>query len=155
MSSGRPIPAEEYATIAEHVPIVSVDLLINHDSGILLGKRQNEPAKGEWFVPGGTVIKGERRREAVHRVAEEELGCDVTIDQNVGVYDHFYDAAASDGVESKQYLATAYIVTPVKNSFQPDDQHSKFQVFSEPFEDVHEYVVRYVNDLYELGYNYE
>ena len=155
MTDNRPISPDEYAIITEHVPIVSVDLLINHEGGILLGKRCNEPAKGEWFVPGGTVLKGESRRQALHRVAREELSCDVTIDEKLGVYDHFYDAAEMDGVDSKQYLATAYLVTPRKRSFQPDDQHADFQTFHEPFKDLHQYVARYINDLKSHGYCYE
>lgn len=150
MRGGRPIPRDEYATIAEHVPIVSVDLLVRNDGGIVLGKRTNEPAKGEWFVPGGSVLKGETREEAVHRVAREELGCDVVIDQCFGVYDHFYDAAASEGVESKQYLATAYVVTPTDDVFRSDDQHAELQTFHEPFDGVHKYVKRYLDDLGEM-----
>jgi colanic acid biosynthesis protein WcaH len=60
------------------VPLVSVDLVVRHDGGAVLGRRQNEPAKGEWFVPGGRVHKDERLTDAVHRVARTELGSDVT-----------------------------------------------------------------------------
>jgi colanic acid biosynthesis protein WcaH len=154
MASDQPIPPSEYQTIAKHVPVVSVDLLVHHAGGIVFGKRQNEPAKGEWFVPGGTVLKGETRCQAVHRVAREELGVDVTIEQKLGVYDHFYEAAASDGIDSKQYLATAYVVTPISKQFEPDDQHTELRTFDTPFPELHDYVQRYVNDLRKLGYEY-
>lgn len=154
MASDQPIPPPEYKNIVKHVPVVSVDLLIHHAGGILLGKRQNEPAKGEWFVPGGTVLKGETRRQAVHRVARKELAVDVTIDQKIGVYDHFYEAAASDGIDSKQYLATAYVVTPISKQFEPDDQHKELRTFDAPFPELHDYVQRYVNELRRLGYEY-
>lgn len=153
--SDHPIPPEEYAVIADHVPIVSVDLLVHHDGGLVLGTRQNEPAKGELFVPGGTVLKGESRREAVHRIATEEIGTDVIIEDRLGVYDHRYDAAASDGVDSKQYLATAYVVTPVADTLEPDAQHSDLRSFTQPFPDLHDYVWRYVTDLRAQGYRYE
>lgn len=155
MSTDRPIPPDEYATIAKHVPVVSVDLLVHHDGGLLLGKRQNEPAKGRWFVPGGTVLKGEVRRQAVHRVARQELDCEITVEAELGVYDHFYETAASDGVESKQYLATAYVVTPETESFQPDDQHAEFRTFHEPFPEFHEYIERYISAVRARGYSYE
>ena len=64
-----PVPASEWQSIVEHVPLVSVDLVVEHDGGVLLGRHENEPARGEWFVPGGTVLKNEPRTEAVHRVA--------------------------------------------------------------------------------------
>ena len=57
MADEHPIPDAEWRTIVEHVPIVSVDLIVTHDDGIVLGKRTNEPAKGEWFPPGGRVRK--------------------------------------------------------------------------------------------------
>ena len=64
----KPIPPSKWQAIVENIPLVSVDLVVEHDGGVLLGKRENEPAKGEWFVPGGTVLKNETRTEAVHRV---------------------------------------------------------------------------------------
>lgn len=155
MTSDKPIPAEEYATIAKYVPVVSVDLLVHHNGGLVLGRRRNEPASGRWFVPGGTVLKGEDRRQAVHRIARDELGVRVAVDERVGVYDHFYEAAASDGVDSKQYLATAYVVTPTADSFETDDQHSELRTFHAPFPDLHNNVLRYISDLRKRGYRFE
>lgn len=155
MTSDRPIPPEEYAVLVRHVPIVSVDLLVHHAGGIVLGKRTNAPAKGEWFVPGGTVLKGETRRQAVHRVAREELGCDVLVDHELGVYEHVYDSAAVQGEDSKQYLATAYVVTPVDDKFRADAQHDELAVFTAPFPTLHPYVHRYLNDLQRYGYTYD
>lgn len=85
----RPIPPEEYRVIAEHVPIVSGDLLVRHGGGLVLGKRTNELLKGEWLIPGGTVFKGETLREAIQCVAKAELGCDVVIDDRLRTYEHF------------------------------------------------------------------
>ena len=106
--TANPIPDDEWRTIVANVPLVSVDLVIEHDGGVLLGKRENDPAKGEWFVPGGTVFKNERRIEAVHRVAEEELGESVVVDDCLGTSEHLYDTAETDGIDSKHYLATGY-----------------------------------------------
>jgi colanic acid biosynthesis protein WcaH len=36
-----------WETIVENVPIVSVDLIVKYGGGVLLGLRENEPAKGE------------------------------------------------------------------------------------------------------------
>lgn len=150
----RPIPTEEYETIVRHVPVVSVDLLVHHNGGLVLGKRRNAPAKNKWFAPGGTVLKGETRRQAVHRVAEEELNSDVIIDSELGIYDHFYSTAEVDGSDSKQYLATAYVVTPMQDEISPDDQHGELKVFNSPFSGLHNYVDRYIRDLQKNGYQY-
>jgi colanic acid biosynthesis protein WcaH len=153
--SDHPIPPDEYRVIARNVPIVSVDLLVHHDGGLVLGERRNEPAKGKWFVPGGTVMKGETLVQAVHRVARQELGTDVLVDRRLGTYEHFYDAAETPGVESKQYLATAFVVTPRSEELEPDDQHGSLEVFTEPFDgEIHDYVRRYIQELRALGYEY-
>jgi colanic acid biosynthesis protein WcaH len=144
----RWIPDEEWRTIVANVPLVSVDLVIDHDGGVLLGKRENEPAKGEWFVPGGTVHKNESRTDAVHRVATEELGEAVVIDDCLGTYEHLYETAAVDGVDSKHYLATGYRCRFDAADLEVggDDQHSDFRVFRPPFEDLHPYVTQYLDD---------
>ena len=154
MATERPIPPEEYEVIVRHVPIVSVDLIVHHRGGIVLGKRKNAPAEGEWFVPGGTVLKGETRRQAAHRIATEELGIEVRIDRELGVYEHAYPTAEVPGEHSKEYLATAYVVTPVTDELRPDDQHSRLGVFTAPFPPLHDYVQRYVHDLRCAGYSY-
>jgi len=91
------IPDDEWRTIVANVPIVSVDLLIRTDDGLLFGKRTNEPAKGYWFPPGGRVRKFETREEAVHRVAREECGLKMEIVESLGAFEHVYETAdASD-----------------------------------------------------------
>ncbi|MDB9252985.1 NUDIX domain-containing protein [Halorubrum ezzemoulense] len=144
----RWIPDAEWQTIVANVSLVSVDLVIEHNGGVLLGKRENDPAKGEWFVPGGTVHKNESRTEAVHRVASEELGEAVVIDECLGTYEHCYETAAVDGVDSKHYLATGYRCHFERDDpeFVGDDQHSAFRVFRPPFENLHPYVRAYLDD---------
>ena len=41
------------------MPQPCVDLVVEYEGGILLTRRQNEPAKGEWFWPGSRLYKGE------------------------------------------------------------------------------------------------
>lgn len=150
----RRIPSDEYATIVRNAPIVSVDLLVHHQGGLLLGKRENEPVKGEWFVPGGMVHKNEALDEAVHRVAIKELGTDVVIEGQLGTFEHFYANAEVPDVDGKHYLATAYIVTLKSEVITPDDQHGSFEVFHSPFSELHDYVYRYIRELQSKGYSY-
>lgn len=148
-SEEKPISPSEWQAIVENVPLVSVDLVVEHDGGVLLGKRENEPAKGEWFVPGGTVLKNETRTEAVHRVAEEELGASVIIEDCLGTYEHFYDTSEIGGVDSKHYVATAYRCHLEHDDpdLTGDNQHSMLEIFHPPFEDLHSYVERYLEGL--------
>jgi colanic acid biosynthesis protein WcaH len=145
----NPIPPSKWQAIVENVPLVSVDLVVEHDGGVLLGKRENEPAKEEWFVPGGTVLKNESRTEAVHRVAKEELGESVVINDCLGTYEHFYDTSEIEDVDSKHYVATAYRchLEHNKPNLAGDDQHSALETFYPPFNDLHPYVERYLDEI--------
>jgi len=144
-----PVPASEWQSIVEHVPLVSVDLVVEHDGGVLLGRRENEPAKGEWFVPRGTVLKNEPRTEAVHRVAAEELGEPVKIVERLGTFEHVYETSEIAGVDTKHYVATAYRCRFERETptLAGDDQHSELDLFEPPFGTHHPYVEQYLKLL--------
>jgi len=142
----RPIDEDAWATVVRSVPIVSVDLVVRRDGGVLLGRRRNEPAKGEWFVPGGRVHRGERLADAVQRVAREELGTSVTVERRLGAYEHLYDESEIDGVDGKHYVPVGFVVTP-DGPVEPDDQHEELRLFEPPFEqEFHPYVRAYLDD---------
>jgi colanic acid biosynthesis protein WcaH len=136
------IPDDEWATVVESVPIVSVDLVVECPEGVVLGRRENEPVKGEWFVPGGRVRKGEQLREAVHRVAEVELGVDIEIREELGAFEHFYES--SEVGCPKHYVANGYHVWTDETIFDADDQHEGMAVFEGLPTDLHEYVEDYL-----------
>lgn len=138
------ISDDEWGTIVSNVPIVSIDLLVRYDNGLLLGKRTNNPAKGFWFVPGGRVTKCETRREAVDRVAEEELGLDLRVTESLGAFEHIYNSSDIHSVEKKHYLANGYVVDVVEGDPRPDDQHAELRVFETAPEPLHPYVRAYV-----------
>jgi colanic acid biosynthesis protein WcaH len=68
------IPAATYHEFLEHMPIACVDIAIVHRGAVLLVQREDAPAKGQWWVPGGRVHKGETMRETAARKALEEVG---------------------------------------------------------------------------------
>lgn len=138
------IPDDDWATIVANVPIVSVDLLVRYDGGLLLGKRTNEPAKGYWFMPGGRVQKGETRFEAVYRIGKEELEVDVEIVEALGAFEHFYESSDVSGMNTKHYLANGYVVDVVGGELQPDEQHAELNVFQSPPDPLHEYLEAYL-----------
>ncbi|WP_332897141.1 GDP-mannose mannosyl hydrolase [Haladaptatus sp. CMSO5] len=144
------ISPEEWHTIVENVPIVSVDLLVVYEGKLVFGKRQNEPAKDYWFVPGGRVYKGETREEAAHRIAEQELGLEIEIVESLGAYEHFYDTADVAGVDSKHYLANGYVVTCLSGELEADDQHESLRLFNSPPTPLHEYIKQFLTDATSL-----
>ncbi len=51
---------DTFTKVIDCTPLISIDLVIeNSSSEILLGYRNNRPAKGYWFVPGGRILKDE------------------------------------------------------------------------------------------------
>lgn len=141
----RWIEGDDWRTIVANVPLVSVDLVVRHDGGYVLGKRTNEPVKGEWFVPGGVVFKNERLTDAVHRVARDELGCDIKIVESLGAFEQFYDTSEVEGIDTKHYVGNGFAVEPDADEFSPDDQHTALRVFHPPFDDLHPNVQYYLN----------
>ncbi len=71
------IEQAEYLRILEVLPISCVDLLIVHSGKVLLLKRDNDPARGQYWFPGGRVRKLETIEAAAIRIAKSEtdLAC--------------------------------------------------------------------------------
>ena len=150
------VPDDEWETIVRNVPIVSVDLVVQSADGVVLGKRTNAPAKGEWFVLGGRVHKHERLTEAVYRVAREELGVDVEIVEQLGAYEHLYHTAEMDAVGGKHYLANGFVVETdaTVEELQLDDQHGDVRAFDPETlpTDLHKYTAAYLRDASSVPY---
>jgi 8-oxo-dGTP diphosphatase len=58
-------------------PVVGVGAIILSEGKMLLEKRGNEPARGQWTIPGGVVEVGESLEDAVRRETREETGLEV------------------------------------------------------------------------------
>jgi ADP-ribose pyrophosphatase YjhB (NUDIX family) len=60
--------------------MVGVGGLIKQDDSVLLVKRENEPGRGKWSIPGGLINLGETMKNAVKREVEEEAGLRVDVE---------------------------------------------------------------------------
>jgi len=132
MAKDKPLKLshDELAEVVRLAPLVSIDLIIENSKGrVLLGMRNNEPAKGFWFVPGGRILKNERIAEAFERVMKDELGIDA--DHNdaefVGAFDHMYDTnfALREGFGTHYVVLAHRIKLNDDVKIKADDQHSK------------------------------
>ena len=104
MNSDYPLSKEEFNEIYSKVPRLSVEvLLIDKQKGIYLTKRSIEPCKDQWHLPGGTVYFGEQIQDAVKRVAQKELGIEVTSSHFVGYIE--YPSHYENGLDSPVSLA--------------------------------------------------
>lgn len=68
------IPDEKYKEIIALMPIVCIDVAIEFNNKILLIRRKNEPAAGQWWLPGGRLHKNETLENCALRKAIEETG---------------------------------------------------------------------------------
>jgi colanic acid biosynthesis protein WcaH len=66
------INSEDYEKIVCQIPIVCVDLLIIFKDKCLLLKRDNNPAKGQYWFPGGRIHKMETIEDACQRISKLE-----------------------------------------------------------------------------------
>ena len=76
-----------------------------------MGLRQNEPLRGQWFTPGGRLLKNERWQDGLARIAKTELGLTLKSDdfQLMGVWDHFYENSVVDEGISTHYVNLPHI----------------------------------------------
>jgi len=110
--------AKTFKTVVENTPLVSIDLCLVCDGQVLLGKRTNEPLKGEWFTPGGRILKNETWQDALLRIVEMELGLSGIAVEDfslMGMWDHFYNNSAVD-----QDISTHYVNLPHYAEFQSE-----------------------------------
>jgi ADP-ribose pyrophosphatase YjhB (NUDIX family) len=70
------------------VPRLNVEVIIHTAQGVVLTKRNIEPCKGQWHLPGGTVRFAEPLPAAVQRVAQDELGVHVSVGRLIGYIEY-------------------------------------------------------------------
>ena len=122
----------DFEQIVRNTPLVAIDLVVrSRDGRLLLGRRNNEPAKDWFFVPGGRIFKGERIEDAFSRIVEDELGIKRGINEahSLGVHQHFYQTNAL-GIQG---FGTHYIVMAYELRLEsglrelPQGQHCEYR----------------------------
>ena len=89
-------------------PVVGVGAIILHSGKILLEKRGNEPARGQWTIPGGVVEVGENLQDAVARETQEETDMQVQDSSLIDVVDQVH--LDKTGKIEYHYVIIDYIV---------------------------------------------
>ena len=128
--SAKLLSHSDLDTVIRLAPLVAIDLIIRDSAGrVLLGLRNNEPAKGYFFVPGGIILKEEPLAEAFARIIKRELDISCAIEQArlLGAFDHFYDTNRSgEPGYGTRYISLAYELGLQDTSgIVPDSQHSE------------------------------
>lgn len=71
--------------MAEKRPQCAVGAIVLERGELLLVKRDREPARNLWSLPGGRVEWGESLREAVTREVREETGVEIEVEGLAGI----------------------------------------------------------------------
>jgi colanic acid biosynthesis protein WcaH len=114
-----------FSSACAALPLVSIDFMITRPGQqgreLLLGLRNNRPAQGWWFTPGGRIRKNEPLSTALRRVAREEIGLNLewlSRAQLLGAWDHFYPDSAFDTGVSTHYVNLPHALHLTENEAQ-------------------------------------
>src|ERR1700760_4606594 len=94
----------------EH-PIIGVGAVIVEGGRVLLVRRDTEPLRGEWSVPGGMLELGEKLRDGVRREVLEETGVDVEPGEVLDVFDSIFTDVL--GRTQYHYVLIDYLCRPL------------------------------------------
>ena len=117
------IESELYRKIIRLMPIACVDLLVSDNTGrILMVKRKNSPAMGQWWFPGGRIFFGEPRSSAAERILEQECGLRPLSLKERGTFDLIF---AETSLEPASHaITTIFHVVVGTDKVSLDDQSS-------------------------------
>lgn len=134
------IEQSDYDRIMECMPIPCVDVVLVHKGSALMVKRENRPAKGEWWLPGGRIQKGESLAEAACRKIEEEAGCAVKLGGIIHVGDTVFDDGPTRVAVHTINICFAGAVDEMPTGIVLDSQHHVYQWVNVIPDSVHPYI---------------
>ena len=130
-----------YNVILSTMPIICVDILVVNKYGkILLIKRNELPAKNQWWLPGGRLFKNEELTDCAKRKAKEEIGLD---DCDVGPIVMSASTKFNDGPQGINVHSVNFVYLVIANepfNVKLDETSSEYGWFREPPMDCHSYV---------------
>ncbi len=147
------ISNDEYSEIIKKIPICCVDIVLLNETKtkILLGKRNNEPLKGEYFSIGGRLQKNEQLKDCAVRKAREELGLKISSRflTEGGVINEIYPNSPF-GEDGGYHAITVYFgyIVPPESKIILDSQHSDFKWVEIDDPTLHPYVKERINKIF-------
>ncbi|HWO40976.1 MAG TPA: NUDIX hydrolase [Candidatus Eisenbacteria bacterium] len=100
-------------------PKVVAGTVFTLHGGIVLLKRNVEPAAGKWVFPGGYVDRGESVRDAAVRETKEESNLDVRLGPLLNVYSY----------PKSPNVVIVYAADVVGGTLQATDESSEARIF--------------------------
>jgi ADP-ribose pyrophosphatase YjhB (NUDIX family) len=78
-------------------PVVGVGGVVIERGRALLIRRGEEPLRGQWSIPGGTLEVGETLEEGTRRELEEETGLQVRVVELIELFERIFRDEGHDG----------------------------------------------------------
>jgi ADP-ribose pyrophosphatase YjhB (NUDIX family) len=101
-------------------------------------KRNNEPAKGLWWFPGGRIHKGESIKETLSREILEETGLQLDSFKLVNVYSRVFP--------ERHDVTIVYLCKCKSGKIKIDSEHSEFKLIKKAPADLHPFLLETIQD---------
>ncbi|MFW9978306.1 MAG: NUDIX hydrolase [Candidatus Thorarchaeota archaeon] len=127
-------------------PIPGVGGVVFGTKGVLLVRRDKEPGKGLWSIPGGGVEVGETQQEALVREVLEETGVRCNVLQFISTADIIF--RDKNGDIEYHYILNHYLAEALSSSIRPETPDAEvgwFALDQLPISDMPEAIIDIVN----------
>ena len=122
------IPFEDFKKIMSKMPIVCIDgVIVNEKGEYLLVKRKYEPLKGEYWVPGGRLLKNEKLVDAIKRKVKQEVGIKVKVEKILGFFEYVFEKTRLNVPDGFHAISFIFLLTPLEQKIILDKQSSDWK----------------------------
>ena len=123
--------------------------MVYHNRKVLLVHRNDEPAKNQWWFPGGRIYKNERIEETAIRKAKEEVGLNIKLKNLVGVYDFFDSKGPLNDLKTGVHaIGITFLAEPIEEDFQIklDKTSSEYKWINKNEDALHPYIKKVLKE---------
>jgi colanic acid biosynthesis protein WcaH len=110
------------------MPIACVDVAIIINGKVLLVKRNNEPAKDEYWLPGGRIYKNETMIDCAKRKAIEEVGIECNVGNLIHTGETIFNTGPFDIPVHTVNFCFIMFPTYDRIEFKLDEYHSDYKL---------------------------
>lgn len=132
------IPSELYNQIVKCMPIASVEAVVVIDEALLFLRRNNQPAKGQWWFPGGRIRKEESLQQALRREVKEETGLEMSAYKFINVYSRVFP--------ERHDITIAYLCKCKEGKVKMNNEHTEYRLFKILPIDLNPYLLETIRD---------
>ena len=108
------------------MPILCVDLMIINGGKCLLIKRDNEPAKEEYWFPGGRILKLETIKDAALRKAKEEVNLECDFQHIVSIEETIFKKTGRMSTDMHTVNVVCRLTTDKIDEIKLDNLHKNY-----------------------------